>query len=165
MRYAIFILFVAIILQGCKIYSFSGANVPSDIKTVQIDMFLNRSGNGPALLSQTFTDQLKNKFIVEANLKQVSTDGDLHFKGYISGFTYSSIAPTSGVSSSLNRLTITVNVEFQNNKDEKDKWTQSFTRFAEVPSTEDLFSVENRLIEEINKQLVDDIFLKALVKW
>jgi len=164
MRWLLF-LWAVIVLQGCKIYSFSGANVPADIKTEQIDLFQNRSGNGPALLSQTFTDKLKNKFIVEANLKQVTTNGDLHFKGYISGFVYANQAPTAGVSSSLNRLTITVQVDFQNNKDEKDKWQQSFTRFAEVPSTEDLFSIENRLIEEINKQLVDDIFVKALVKW
>lgn len=154
-----------VILQGCKIYSFSGANVPSDIKTVQIDLFQNRAGNGPALLSQTFTDRLKNKFIVEANLKQVAANGDLHFKGYISSFVYANQAPTAGISSSLNRLTITVFVDFENAKNENDKWQQSFTRFAEVPSTEDLFTVENRLIDEINKQLVDDIFVKALVKW
>jgi len=28
-----------------------------------------------------------------------------------------------------------------------------------------LINVENALIEEINKQLVDDIFNRALVKW
>lgn len=161
----VFFLMAIVSIQGCKIYSFSGANVPDNIKTVQVDLFQNRSGNGPALLSQTFTDLLKNKFIVEANLKQVSNDGDLHLKGYISGFSYVNQAPTAGISSSLNRLTITVNVEFENSQDEKDKWQQSFSRFAEVPSTEDLFSVENRLIDEINKQLVDEIFLKALVKW
>ena len=152
-------------VQGCKIYSFSGANIPPDIKTVQIELFQNRANNGPALMSQTFTDRLKNKFITEGNLKQVVADGDIQFKGYISAFTYTNQAPTGGVSSSLNRLTISVTVDFVNSKDEKDKWQQVFTRFAEAPSTEDIFTIENRLIDEINKQLVDDIFNKALVKW
>ncbi len=151
--------------QGCKIYSFSGANVPPDIKTVQIELFQNRANNGPALLSQIFTDRLKAKFITEGNLKQVSGDGDLQFKGYISSFTYTSQAPTGGIASSLNRLTMSVTVDYLNNKNEKDKWQQTFTRFAEAPSTEDIFTIENRLINEINTQLVDDIFNKALVKW
>jgi hypothetical protein len=163
-RLVVFILLI-VALQGCKIYSFTGAKVPSDIKTVQIDLFHNRAGNGPALLSQTFTDRLKNKFIVEANLQQASFNGDLHLKGYISEFVYTNQAPTAGVSSSLTRLTITVYVEFENNKDEKDRWQKTFHSFAEVPSTENIFTVENRMIDEIIRQLVDNIFLEALVKW
>ncbi len=161
----LFVLLSFAFVQGCKIYSFSGANIPADIKTVQIELFQNRANNGPALLSQLFTDRLKNKFITEGNLKQVGADGDLQFKGYISSFTYTNQAPTAGISSSLNRLTISVTVDFVNANEEKDKWQQVFTRFAEAPSSEDIFSIENRLIDEINKQLVDDIFNKALVKW
>lgn len=157
--------FIAMGLSGCKIYSFSGANIPADIKTVQIDFFPNRANNGPPALAQTFTDRLKLKFISEGNLKQVTSDGDLYFKGYISGYTFVNMAPSAGVTSSLNRLTIAVTVDFQNSKSEKDKWTQTFSRYAEVPSSEDIFTVESRLIDEINKQLVDDIFNKALVKW
>ncbi|MCS6818504.1 MAG: LPS assembly lipoprotein LptE, partial [Chitinophagales bacterium] len=104
-------------VPGCKIYSFSGATIPPEVKTIQIDLFQNRAGNGPALLSQIFTDRLKNKFITESRLKQTQSNGDLHIKGYISGFQYSNQAPTAAVSSGINRLTITVYVEFINNKD------------------------------------------------
>jgi hypothetical protein len=152
-------------LPGCKIYSFSGANIPADIKTVQIDFFPNRANNGPPALAQTFTDRLKLKFISEGNLKQVNSEGDLYFKGYVSGYTFTNMAPSAGVTSSLNRLTIAVTVDFENRKSEKDKWTQTFSRYAEIPASEDIFTIETRLIDEINKQLVDDIFNKALVKW
>jgi hypothetical protein len=98
-------------------------------------------------------------------LRQVANDGDLIFKGYFSGYVVTSQAPTAQVQSGLNRLTVTLHIDFQNTKDPKDKWSENFTRFADFPGTENLINVENALIEEINKQLVDDIFNRALVKW
>jgi hypothetical protein len=152
-------------LSGCKVYSFTGANVAADIHTVSVEMFQNRAGNGPALLSQAFTDKLKFKMQTEASLKQVATDGDLRFSGAITGYTYTSDAPIAGATSGLNKLTITVQVHFENAKDEKDKWDQSFNWYAQYSAGEEISSVENRLIEEINTKLVDDIFQRALVKW
>lgn len=101
----------------------------------------------------------------EASLKQVATDGDLRFSGAITGYTYTSDAPIAGATSGLNKLTITVQVHFENAKDEKDKWDQSFNWYAQYSAGEEISSVENRLIEEINTKLVDDIFQRALVKW
>jgi len=153
------------VLSGCKVYSFTGANIAPDIKTVQVELFQNRAANGPAILSQAFTDKLKQKMQVEANLRQVNNDGDLQFTGAITGYVFTSDAPVAGATSGLNKLTITVQVRYVNTKDEKDTWDQSFSRFAQYSSSEELISVEERLINEINTQLVDDIFQKALVKW
>ncbi|MFN8309700.1 MAG: LptE family protein [Chitinophagales bacterium] len=155
------------ILSSCKIYSFTGANIPSDIKTVTIDLFQNRANNGPANLGQLFTEKLKNKMVTEANLRQVNFDGDLIFKGNITGYTFSSQAPTAQVQSGVNRLTITMMVSFVNKRYPAESWKQpeTFSRYAEVGGTENLASVESRLVDEINRQLVDDIFTKALVKW
>jgi hypothetical protein len=152
-------------IQSCKVYSFTGANISPDIKSVTIEPIQNRANNGPASLNQNFTDKLKVKLVSEANLRQVANDGDLIFKGYFSGYVVTSQAPTAQVQSGLNRLTVTLHIDFQNTKDPKDKWSENFTRFADFPGTENLINVENALIEEINKQLVDDIFNRALVKW
>lgn len=152
-------------LNSCKVYSFTGASVPSDIHSFTVELFQNRANNGPASLPQSFTDKLKLKFQTEANLKQASFDGDLQFRGAITGYAITSDAAVANTTSALLRLTITVQVDFVNTKNEKDKWTENFSRFVQVPSNEDISTVEDRLIEEINKQLVDDIFQKALVKW
>ncbi len=151
--------------EGCKVYSFTGANIPLDIHTFSVDLFQNRANNGPASLPQTFTDKLKFKFQTEGNLKQVPNEGDLQFKGAITGYTFTSDAPMAGATSGLNKLTVTVQVEFVNTKDEKDKWTESFSRYAQYSSSDNLSTVEDQLIAGINTQLVDDIFQKALVKW
>lgn len=152
-------------LNSCKVYSFSGASIPADVHSFSAELFQNRANNGPASLPQSFTDKLKFKFQTEANLRQVARDGDLQFTGAITGYTITSDAAVANTTSGLLRLTITVQVDFVNTKDEKDKWTQPFSRYAQVPSNEDISTVEERLIDEINKQLVDDIFQKALVKW
>ena len=153
------------LLIGCKVYSFTGANVPADIKSFSVEFFQNRAGNGPASVAQTFTDRLKLKFQTEANLRQVTGNGDLQFSGAITSFTYSNDAPVAGATSGLSKLTVSVEVIYKNTKDEKDQWTENFSRFAQFQSTENIQSVEDQLISEINRQLVDDIFQKALVKW
>ncbi len=101
----------------------------------------------------------------EANLKQVAIDGDLQFSGSITGYNFSSDAPIAGATSGLNKLTLTVQVQYVNSKNDKENWTENFSRYAQYSSGEDLSAVEDRLINEINTQLVDDIFQKALVKW
>lgn len=152
-------------ISGCKVYSFTGASIPADIHTFSVELFDNRANNGPASLPQTITDAIKQKFQTEANLKQVSSDGDLQFRGAITGFVYTSEAPVAGTTSGLNKLTITVRVEFVNTKNEKDKWTETFSRYSQFSSSINSFSIENSLITDIDGQLMDDIFQKALVKW
>lgn len=159
------LLLFAITLAGCKIYSFTGASLPDDVKNFSVELFQNQANNGPASLAQVFTDRLKLKFQTEANLRQVPAEGDIQFRGSIVGYTYTSEAPIAGATSGLNKLTITVRVEYTNTKVEDDNWSENFSRYAQFSSTEDINSVEDRLIEEINRQLVDDIFQKALVKW
>ena len=161
----LFVFGLLCLIGGCKVYSFTGANISADIKTVYVELFQNRANNGPASLSQLFTDKLKLKMQTEANLKQVSSEGDLQFTGAITGYTFTSDAPIAGATSGLNKLTITVEVQFINAKSETDKWNQSFSRYAQYSSGEEISAVENRIIGEINTQLVDDIFQKALVKW
>lgn len=163
--YSLAALLLACGISSCKVYSFTGASIPADIHTVSVDLFQNRASNGPVTLSQAFTDKLKFKMQTEANLKQVANEGDLQFSGAITGYTYTSDAPVAGATSGLNKLTITVQVKFINSKDEKDTWEQNFSRYAQYSSSDDISSVEDRLINEINTQLVDDIFKQALVKW
>ena len=154
-------------ISGCKIYSFTGASIPADIKTVTVEQIRNAANNGPALLNQTITDKLKNKFVTEGNLRQVNYDGDVVFKGAITSYTFTSQAPTAQIQSGVNRLTITLQVSFDNKKYPKESWKQpeTFSRFADVPGNQNLTDVEAKISDDIVKQLVDDVFNKAFVKW
>ena len=163
----LFCITLLVSLSGCKVYSFTGASLPADVRTVTVDQIRNAANNGPALLNQTITDALKNKLITEASLRQVTFDGDLIFKGTITGYSYSAQAPTAQLQSGVNRLTITVQISFENKKYPKDSWKQpeTFSRYADAPGSANLSEVQDGLITDIVKQLMDDIFNKAFVKW
>jgi len=164
---SITLIFVALTCgeSSCKIYSFTGANIPADIHNFSVELLQNRANNGPASLAQVMTDKLKAKFQTEANLKQVASDGDLQFKGAITSYVITSDAPVSNASSGLTKLTITLQIDFVNTRNDKDKWTESFTRFSQFSSSLNLTSVEDQLVNDIGNQLMDDVFQKALVKW
>lgn len=156
---------MVLVWQSCKVYSFTGANIPAGVGNFSVELFVNRANNGPASLPQVLTDRLKLKMQTEAGLKQTAAGGDVQFSGVITSFFYTNEAPVAGAVSGLNKLTISIQVTYENTKDENDKWTETFTRFAQFSSAENISSVEDRLITEINNQLVDDIFQRALVKW
>ncbi len=158
---------ILISIGGCKVYSFTGASLPADVKTVTVDLLRNSANNAPALLNQTITDALKNKLITEASLHQVTYDGDVAFKGAVTGYSFSAQAPTAQLQSGVNRLTITVQISYENKKYPKDSWKQPeiFSRYADAPGTANLSDVQNTLVADIVKQLMDDIFNKAFVKW
>lgn len=160
------ILLISIILNSCKIYSFTGASVSADLKTIAVENFVNKSQNGNTFITQDLTDKLKNRFVNETPLKLTNIDADIEIKGTLLNYAVSSQAPTGGTSlAALNRLTLTVKVEFINNKNEQENWEQNFSRFADYPSTSNLLQVERELVDDINRQLSDDIFNKAFVNW
>lgn len=155
-----------LILFGCKInYSFSGASVSPDVKTVSIQYFKNNASLAKATLSQSLTEALKDIFTSQTSLGIIARDGDLNFEGEITNYMTAPVALQSNDQAALNRLTITVNVRFTNVKDEKQKFETTFSRYADFPSSKSLPSVEDELIRQINAQLVQDIFNKAMINW
>ena len=163
--FLLFVLFTGI--SGCKVYSFTGASLPADVKTVSVEQLRNSASNAPALLNQTITEALKNKLITEASLRQVTYDADVVFKGSVTGYSFSAQAPTAQLQSGVNRLTITVQISYENKKYPKDSWKQpeTFSRYADAPGSANLNDVQDALINDIVKQLMDDIFNRAFVKW
>jgi hypothetical protein len=143
----------------------TGASIAPDIKTVNVHYFTKTAALGPPSLSQTFTEGLKQKFINETSLSVISTPADLTFDGSITAYTITPQAIQSNETAARNRLTITVNVKFVNSKNEKQNFETSFSRFADYPSTSNITSVEITLITEINEQLINDIFNKAVINW
>ena len=154
------------LFSGCKInYSFSGASVPAEAKTVSVQYFQNNASLAPPTISQAFTEALRDKLSSQTRLGLVNKGGDLAFEGSITSYTTSPIAIQSSDQAALNRLTISVMVKYTCSFDEKKNFEQSFTRYSDYPSTNSLAAVEDDLIKDINQQLVQDIFNRALNDW
>lgn len=164
------ILTLSVILQACKIgYSFTGASISPAVKTVFIDFFTNRARVVNPMLSQTFTEAMKDKFVNETGLSMEREQGDLEFSGEITGYE---VRPLSVQQSeqgrdfaSMNRLTVTVKVVFTNNKDHEQDFNTSFSAYYDWESTRSLNDVESSAVEVIVEQLIDDIFNKSVANW
>lgn len=151
---------------ACKVnYSFTGAAIAEDVKTVSVKTFQNFAPLANVNYSQTFSEALKDIFISQTNLNLATTDGDLQFEGSITNYQISSVAIQGNETAAKNRLTITVNVKFTNTKDKKQDFESDFTRFADYDSSVNISSIEDELIKEINNQLTQDIFNKSVGSW
>lgn len=143
----------------------SGASIPPEVKTIVIKYFNKTAALGPPSMSQTFTERLKDKFLTQTNLAIVNSSGDLTLEGSITSYAITPQVIQLNETAQKNRLTISVNVKFTNLKDEKQNFETTFSRYSDYDSSQNLSSVEETLISEINDQLVDDIFNKAVVNW
>ncbi|HOW25275.1 MAG TPA: LptE family protein [Bacteroidales bacterium] len=160
------IVLLGIVTQtGCGVYSFTGASIPPGARTISVDYFPNNALLVQPTLSQRFTDALKDKFTSETSLNLVRENGDMSIEGAIVGYNANPIAIQGNEQAALNRLTITVSVRFVNHLDEKMNFEQSFSRFQDYDSSSSLADVEDDLIDQINRDLVQDIFDKAVVNW
>lgn len=162
------LIFSAIILtfQGCGVYSFTGASISPEIKTISIQRFPNNAQLVEPTLSEKITVALKDKFMSQTNLTLVDRGGDLRIDGSITGYGTSPVAIQANQTAAKNRLTITVRVNYTNTFDEsKDFINTNFSRYQDYPSNQNLADVQTALIDEIVEMLVDDIFNKAVVNW
>ena len=151
---------------SCRMsYSFTGASISPEVKTIAIDNFPNKAMLVVPTLSRNFTDALQAYFTSQTNLILVDRNGDLHLEGSIKGYAVQPQAISGNEVAQLNRLTITVNVKFTNKFNEKQNFESSLSRYQDYQSSQNLISVQDALIQEINEQLVQDIFNKAVVNW
>lgn len=151
--------------SSCKMYSFTGASIHPQAKTISIETFPNLAPMVNPTLSQEFTDALQDKFQSQTSLTVVTSSGDYEIEGEIVGYTTSPMAIQGNETAALNRLSITVNVRFTNKFSEKDSFEQRFSRYVDYDSSRNLSEVEQELVKQINEVLVEDIFNKAVVNW
>lgn len=168
-RTIIFAAFVSLglaTLSGCTVkYSFSGASIPLEAKSVSVPYFPNNAPMVAPSLSSTLTSALQDKFARQTSLEVVDNNGDLAFEGEITNYTSTPASVTAAETAAMNRLTITVKVKFTNIYEPQNNYNKSFSAFAEYEATQLLQDVQDTLIEEITEQLVQEIFNAAVANW
>jgi hypothetical protein len=150
-------------ISGC--YSFSGISISPDVKTYYVGLFEDNTDESLPNLAQNMGEALKEKIRTESRLVFLDTDPDVEFKGTIVEYRISSEAPRPGELSALNRLTITVAIEYINHKTESKDWRRNFQFFYDFPSDIDFSSVQDRGIKIITDQIMEDIFNAAFADW
>jgi hypothetical protein len=156
---------MAAFMQGCGVYSFTGASIPPAAKTISVQQFPNNAPLVQPMLSQLFTDALRDKFASQTNLSQIPANGDLAFDGAITDYRTQPVAITGDETAALNRLTIAVRVIYTNRFDEKQNFETTFSRYEDYESSRALSEVEDQLMAEIIEALVQDVFNSSVVNW
>jgi hypothetical protein len=163
-----YILFMAgaLLLYACKVsYSFSGASISPDVKTLSIQYFQNRASLVQPELSQYLTDALIDKCKAQTNLSLINGMGDVNFEGEISDYNTKPLTVAADAQAAMNRFTIAVRVKFTNAVDPDLSFEQTFSRYEDYSSNLDLSQVEKELSDKIVELLVEDIFNRAFVNW
>lgn len=170
-KFVLLVLMVNSLLSGCGVYSFTGAALSPDIKSISIQAFYNESEGGPPNMGQLFTESMRDYFQQNTSLDLRNNDGDLQFEGAITGYRVTPIATVAsgdlntGDVAGAQRLTITVKCSYVNTKDEDANFDKSFSFYADFGANDNFTAVEVQLIDEIFEQIVLDIFNASVATW
>ena len=74
-------LFLSSILFACGVYSFTGASISPEVKTISFQNFFNNSPLGPSNMSVLFNEKIKDYFERNTSLTLVEDGGDLEIDG------------------------------------------------------------------------------------
>ena len=153
------------LVVSCGVYSFTGASIPTEAKTISVQYISNKAAIIQPSLSQVITDGLIDAFAGQTNLEITVNEGDLSFSGYITKYQIKPMAIKVNETASQNRLTIAIKIKYNNSFDDKQNFETTFSRYRDYESSENIVDVEDGLIEEISKDLIEDVFNKSFVNW
>lgn len=163
---------LSMLLLGCGVYSFTGASISPDVKTISITTFYNNAPLGPSNMSVLFTETIRDYFQQNTSLEIVDSNGDLQIDGFISNYTITPVAANASGNnneadfSELSRITINVSATYVNLKDPTFDFDKNFSFFRDYDTNStDLASEEEGFVEEIFDQIILDIFNASVANW
>lgn len=153
------------LLGACRMnVSFTGGDV-GDARTMSVELFQARAPLATPQSAQLFSETLRDLLLAQSPLKLARGDGDLQYSGAIVGYDVQPVSIQASETAALNRLTLTASVNYVNTLDPKKNAEFTVSRFADYSSAQDLVSVEEQLVNEIAKQLAQDIFDRTIGSW
>ena len=149
---------------SCGVYSPYGA-ATSGAKSFSVSKFEAIDPLVSATSALSITESLVDRVQRQSVLKLVGNEGELQFSGKVVGWTVQPINVQGDETAGANRVTITVDVIYTNTLDENLSFQRNFSRFVDVSSSSDLFSIEDQIVDEIGELISQDIFNSSLGNW
>lgn len=162
----LFVLF-ALLLSSCSLsYKFNGASIDYNLtKTIMISDFPNQAPLVYPPLEQRFNEELKDLFTRSTRLQFVRQNADLEMEGEIVSYELTPLAVQEDSFASETRLTLTVRMRFRNNKVEGQDREERVSAYRNFPADRMLTDVQDQLIGELIKEIVDQIFNVTMSNW
>ncbi len=160
--------------SGC--YTFTGASVPSNLKTIAIPLVDDQSGFGEPGLREQFTTALTNLFISDNSLEVADrTTADAILVGVVTSVSDAPAVVQQGIGQqgvtqqveqvSKRRITLTVRVALQNVKLRKNMWEKSFSNWGDYDAGGGGASQRQTGLTEAIRKVTEDILLETVSGW
>jgi hypothetical protein len=161
-------LLFALSLSSCGIYGFSErGQVTDSARTVKVTTFENKAPYVNPQVSPALSERLRLKIVNQTKLANTNNDNaDYNITGYIADYSVTTTGVTSNngqQQSSLNRLTVRVHItlsKFGNTPEEFD-----VSRSFDFSATQSLQTAEASLLDEMIRNLTDEIFNHIFSNW
>lgn len=166
MKKVLVLLSAFMILQGCKVsYTFNGANIDyNQIKTINIVDFQNQALLVYPPLAQVFNERMKDVFIQNTKLTLSDVNPDWEIKGEIVRYDLTPLSVKEDAYASETRLTMAVRYRFRNNKTSEEKEGE-ISAYRDFSANLSLDAVQDDLIQQLTKEIVDQIFNAIASDW
>ena len=151
------------LLTSC--YSFTGASVPSHLKTVGIPLVDDQSGFGEPGLREDFTRALTDQFISDNSLQVTDrSTADAILSGAIVSVSDAPSVVQQGEQVSKRRVTMTARFTFQDMKLRKKVWEKTFSQWGDYDSGGGI-SQRNAGLQEATRKITEDVLLETVSGW
>ena len=160
---------VAIMMTACSIsYQFNGSSIDyTKVKTISFETFPNRSVGfvwGP--MESMFNTALQDIYMQQTRLQQVKRGGNLQISGEITNYDAYNKGVGSDGYSTMAELRMTVRVNFVNTVNPQENFeSRQFSSSREYDATQQLSAVQDELVTQMIKDIVDQIFNATVANW
>lgn len=159
--------FLLIVFAGCKVsYKLTGASIDyTQVKTISLETFQNRAAYQWGPMATMLNETLSDVFIQQTKLQQVPRGGDLQLAGEITAYDQFNKSISADGYSAMVQLKMTVNVRFTNNKNHEEDFERTFSATRDFDATQSLESVQEELVTQMIKEIVESVFNAAVANW
>ncbi|MCA1802363.1 MAG: LPS assembly lipoprotein LptE [Rhodothermaceae bacterium] len=163
----VLILLLPVLLTGCVRYSFSGVSIPSDVTTIYIPFFADRSNSGLSYLSDELNEALVNRFVNQSRLRLASSaeTADVVIDGTITGYSNRPFSIAGDQQADLNRVEITVRASYKYTSEEQPVWDKGFNGNFEYDPNVDPIEGEREAALQALSRIAGNMFNDALGQW
>lgn len=154
---------VMAMVVSCGVYSPYGAST-SGATTFTVVKFEPIHPLVSATTALTLTESLIDRVQKQSTLKLVE-DGELTYEAKVIDWVVQPVNVQGDETAGANRVTITIDLVYTNTIDSELSFQKRFSRFYDLPSSQDIFTQEDLVVSEIGSLLSQDVFNASLGNW
>ncbi|MCY4160227.1 MAG: LPS assembly lipoprotein LptE [Bacteroidetes bacterium] len=157
---------LALSLQSCSYYSFTGVSIPPHLRTIAIPLAEDESIGPLTLLDESLTELMIDRFVRQTRLSLIEdeAEADLLLTAQIIRYGNAPTSVTGQERAQLNRVSISITAQYINQVDD-DTMERTFSGFDDYDALEGGLEAEELAALAALENIADDLFTAATSNW